>query len=280
MSNSPTPSTPTSRLVELLGLNRAPRLKQTLKSLAYAAQDPLGRGVPLKVGGVDIRVPPRFARTPWTDYETISTTQVAQWLATRPDACLLDIGCSVGIYSLLTLALSPRGTAYAFDADPVSLKTTVRLCRNVGPERLKLIYGFVSDKSEGGRNAETATRETAVLVASPEVAADPSFTTYVCIDGKERPEIPVNSLDCLFPKADASRPWLLKCDVEGAEMLVLKGADQFVRRARPQLLISVHKALTGFGFTKEDVSRWIEERGYTCRVLAVDHEEHWWCDPK
>lgn len=256
------------------------RLKQTLKSWAYAAQDPLGRGVPLKVGGVSIRVPPRFARPPWTDYEAISTTQVAQWLATRPDACLLDIGCSVGIYSLLTLAMSPRSAAYAFDADLVSLKTTARLCRNVGPERLGLIYGFVSDHSKGGRDAGVATREAAALVARPEVAADPSFTAYVCINGDEQSEIPVNSLDCLFPKADTSRPWLLKCDVEGAEMLVLKGADQFVRRARPQLLISVHETLTGFGFTKEDVSRWIAERGYTCRVLAVDHEEHWWCDPR
>ena len=279
MSKSTAHRVTAARMAELLGLNRAPRLKQALKSMIDTLQDPLGRGVPLLVGGVEIRVPPRFARAPWVNYETISATQAAQWLAIRPDACFLDIGCSVGIYSLLTLAVAPRGTAYAFDSDLVSLKVTLRLCRHVGAERLRLIYGFIADKSQSASELGAAARETDLLISRPEVASDPGRTSFVCLDGQERPGIPVHSLDRLFPDADSSRPWLLKCDVEGAEMLVLQGADQFVRRARPQMLISVHDALAGFGFSKADLARWIEDRGYTRRILAVDHEEHWWCDP-
>lgn len=269
-----------ARLAEWFGLNRVPRLKNAIKAFIYAAQDPLGRGLPLAVGGVEIRVPSRFAREPWLDYESASTRQVAGWLATRPNAILLDVGSSVGLYSLLALASSPHTTAFAFDSDPVSLNATAWLCAHTDVKRLKLVFGFVSDRPDSARDAQSAHTETAQLLSNTDFPREPAFSAYVCLDGTARPEIPVNSIDALFPAADDSRPWLLKCDVEGAEGLVLKGADRFLRRARPQLLISVHPMqLDGFGITKEQLRDWIHERGYDCRVIAVDHEEHWWCSP-
>lgn len=281
MNQPARPSTVPARLAAFLGLDRAPRLKAAIKRLVYALQDPLRRGIPLHVGGVDIRVPPRFARKPWTDYESASTAEVARWLVARADACLLDVGCSVGIYSLLALALSPRATAYAFDSDLVSLNSTPWLCSHAGPERLRLIHGFVSEKPDRDRDADAAVRETAAQLARTPVPREPESTAYICINGEEHPGVPVNSIDALFPAADSSRPWLLKCDVEGAEVLVLKGADRFLKNARPQLLISVHpQPLLGFGSTKEELRRWIEDRGYGCRILAIDHEEHWWCEPR
>jgi len=39
-------------------------------------------------------------------------------------------------------------------------------------------------------------------------------------------------------------------------------------------------ALKEFGDSKEDLLGWIERRGYTCELLATDHEEHWLCTPK
>ena len=277
---SQSPRTVAARLAHLIGLNHAPGLKLAIKNLLDTLADPFCRGLILELGGAKIRVPARFRRQPWTNYETASTTMVSQWLATRQDAVLLDVGCSVALYSLLALAASPRTNAWAFDADLTSLQSSKWLCQHVGTERLHVIYGFIADKPDVPRDAARASREITELLTRTRIPREPSLSNYVCIDGKEHPLVPTNTLDFLFPHADQFRPWLLKCDVEGAEMVVLLGADRFVRRARPQLLISVHPAtLAGFGYSRKDLAHWIEERGYNQRILSIDHEEHWWCEP-
>jgi FkbM family methyltransferase len=273
-------STFASRLSRACGLDRHPQLKKTAKNLVYALRDPLRRGQPLVVGGRTLRVPPRFARPPWTDYEPASTAMVAQWLRGRPDAHLLDVGSSVGLYCLLTLGESPQAVAYACDSSLASLKATQWLCQHVGADRLRPISGFISDRHEVPGLAAEAVASTRRALASPAISREPSDAEYICLDGTVRSEIAIRSVDGLFPEADARHPWLLKCDVEGAEMLVLRGAEGFLRRVRPQLLISVHPAtLRGFGYEPDDVLAWLRDRGYGRRILAVDHEEHWWCEP-
>ena len=84
----------------------------------------------------------------------------------------------------------------------------------------------------------------------------------------------------MFAVEGASRPILLKCDVEGAEVLVLLGAEQFLQRTMPSLLISVHPlALPEYGHSVADVRNFLEKLNYSVSVIAVDHEEHWWCEP-
>lgn len=260
-------------------LNASPRVKRLVKRAYYWAHDPFGRGCPLEVGGVTLRVPPRFAEPPWTNYELPSTREVAAWLESRPDAILLDVGASVGVYSALTLARSARTEAYAFDSDLVSLKSTTWLCRHIGTDRLHCIHGLVADCNESGLTYQTAAARTAVALASPSVSSDPELASYVCIDGQEHPNTPTHSIDGLFAHAPTGRPWLIKCDVEGAELLVLRGLSTFARLHRPQLLVSVHAALHGFGFTSVDVVNWMRGHRYSYRILSVDHEEHWWCTP-
>jgi FkbM family methyltransferase len=79
--------------------------------------------------------------------------------------------------------------------------------------------------------------------------------------------------------APTGRPMLIKCDVEGAELLVLAGGEALLRRAHPHLLLSVHPpALPGYGHSKAEVEAFLRRLGYDIRCLAVDHEEHWWCE--
>jgi FkbM family methyltransferase len=268
------------RLSALTGMDRHPKAKLAIKSVLYFLRDPLNRGVALSVGGRSTRVPARFARQPWTNFETTSTTVVSGWLDRHPDACLLDIGSSVGVYSLLALHQGARTRVYAFDASLIALKATQWFCKFEGAERLRAVYGFVSDQHVAGDDADGAVRATGLLLDLPSTPREPSLTGYVCISEVARPDVPMRSIDGLFPSPDAGRPWLLKCDVEGAEMLVLKGAENFIRRVGPQLIVSVHpNTLRGFGFTTGDVRLWLEERGYRIQILAVDHEEHWWCTP-
>jgi hypothetical protein len=61
----------------------------------------------------------------------------------------------------------------------------------------------------------------------------------------ERPDAPVVTLDNeLLPAIGHARPepWMLKIDVEGAELDVLMGAKQFLGVAHPHVIIETHSA--------------------------------------
>ena len=267
-----------SRLSSATGLDHAPRTKQSIKNLVYRMGDPFDYGVPLSVGGISVKVPARFARQPWTNYEPPATRRVAEWLKTRPDAATIDIGCSVALYSLLSLSLAPKGEAWAIDSDLVSLQASRWLCRHAGTECLRVIHGYIGDKATIDISADSASAETIAQLSREDIPDEPSRANYICLDTQAANAIPVHRIDRLFAQADRSRPWLMKVDVEGAEMLVLRGAEAFLEKARPQLMVSVHPpALRDYGLSPADIRAWLTARSYEIAVDVEPHEEHWWC---
>src|SRR5262249_11526871 len=52
--------------------------------------------------------------------------------------------------------------------------------------------------------------------------------------------VPIRRLDSLVGQAILPAPNVIKIDVEGAELLVLRGALQLLRQHRPRLLIEAH----------------------------------------
>jgi FkbM family methyltransferase len=56
---------------------------------------------------------------------------------------------------------------------------------------------------------------------------------------------------------------LLKCDVEGAELLVLRGAEWSLRQFRPKILLELDERwTTSFGWTPGEVIRFLSGLGY------------------
>jgi FkbM family methyltransferase len=56
---------------------------------------------------------------------------------------------------------------------------------------------------------------------------------------------------------------LLKCDVEGAELLILRGAESSLWRFRPKIFLEVDERWTSsFGWMREDVIRFLRGIGY------------------
>lgn len=269
-----------SRLARVTGLDHAPRFKQAIKDSFYFLQDPLRRGVPLELGGGTVKVPARFARQPWTRYEQAATRRVAGWLDAHPDCTLIDVGSSIALYSLLALSRAPRAEAWAIDSERISLQSSRWLCRYVGTDRLHVIHGYAGDQPTVDLTAAEVAARTAAQLDADGVSSEPSDASYICLDSAATNGIPVHSLDRLFATAAASRPCLVKIDVEGAELLVLRGGDTFVRRVRPQLLVSVHPpALRGFGLSPDDVAVWLRSHSYRFEIDVEPHEEHWWCTP-
>ena len=73
-------------------------------------------------------------------------------------------------------------------------------------------------------------------------------------------------------------PSALTMDVEGAELVVLRGARHILSVLRPKVWVSIHPdlALRDYGTTTEDLMEFMAGFGYEAEHLATDHEEHWY----
>ena len=124
-------------------------------------------------------------------------------------------------------------------------------------------------------------QETMNQLNDPDLKLDPSTTNYVNLDTKiDVSELPRISLDrfLLDRFQECRRPWLIKCDVEGAEQIVLEGASRVMREFKPTLLLSIHPPyLPRFGGSPEQIRLILTANGYKVDVIAIDHEEHWLC---
>lgn len=72
-------------------------------------------------------------------------------------------------------------------------------------------------------------------------------------------------------------PDALTMDVEGAELLVLQGAESTLAEHHPLLWISVHPdmALRDHGIHPGQIFEYLNGFGYSNHHIHTDHEEHW-----
>lgn len=136
---------------------------------------------------------------------------------------IFDIGAQAGFYSLLAAELTgEKGKVFAFEPAPVN---AAYLKRHIDLNKYKNIFVYeaaVSDRSgfisfELGENR---------------------FTGRISASGGLK--VPCVSLDDLVEKGDLPAPDVLKIDVEGAELAVLKGASALIKKYRPGIFLSIH----------------------------------------
>jgi FkbM family methyltransferase len=227
---------------------------------------------------VKLRIPAEYSGGDWDNYEPEAIRLAVDWARKSQNGLFLDIGSAIGVFSAAVLFTNSDTEVIAFDSDLASVVATRRFCKHAKGS-LRTIYGFVADAGSGKTLSEAiAQSELALLRDNP--SGDTGTTKYVCLNNSADKDIPRNTLDDLLGNEGLeTRPILIKCDVEGAELIVLQGARKSLARYRPTLLLSVHPpALPQYGHSKEGVSAFIQELGYKITVVAIDHEEHWWCE--
>lgn len=77
-------------------------------------------------------------------------------------------------------------------------------------------------------------------------------------------------------------PTAITIDVEGAELLVLRGAEKTLRNYKPKLWVSIHPdlGLASYNLQPNEVQDYLAQFGYVGEHLATDHEEHWYFEVK
>ena len=147
----------------------------------------------------------------------------------RPGMIFYDIGANIGFFSLLAAGLvGKEGRVVAFEADP---EIAGRLREHV--ERNAFGWIKVEEKAVWSE-ARTVFFERIDPATSP----DRGLGHVVGGRGDDTIEVSAESLDEYTERQP--QPDFIKCDVEGAEVEVFRGAQRLLKEKRPGIICEMH----------------------------------------
>jgi FkbM family methyltransferase len=176
----------------------------------------------------------------------------------RPGMVMFDIGAHHGLYSLIgARSVGRTGTVVAFEPSPRE-RSRLELHRRINrlpqivvePVALGSVPGtvtlFVQDRRLSGFNS---------LHPSEQLRARASKNV----------EVPLSTIDAYLEQASLSTIDLVKMDVEGGELEVLRGAKNLLEgSSRPIVVAEVEDDRTRpWGYDAAETVRFLESKGYT-----------------
>lgn len=183
-------------------------------------------------------------------------------------AIIWDIGAHVGYYALAFASLvGQSGHVVTFEPNPHNAnRIRQHLARNPDlASRVTLVTEALSDSS--GEE---------VFVLSPELELGHSSGSHFdsalapekqeAYEAFDRTVVQTVRADTLLSEGRIPAPSIVKMDVEGAELSVLKGSSTMLSEVKPILLIEVHHIVMMF-----HVHKLLADAGYKIEIVDEEH---------
>ncbi|MFM8857493.1 MAG: FkbM family methyltransferase [Actinomycetota bacterium] len=178
----------------------------------------------------------------------------------RSGDVLYDVGANVG---MVTLHASKICRTIAFEPDP-SFRQRLEANASLNPGRTFTLEQIAISDSDGSVDLYTD-------------GADGNSPSLVHQRGEGcRVSVTARALDSLVSEGRLPSPTVIKLDIEGAEILALRGGARLLAGPdRPRaLFIEVHDALLpGFGSSSDEVLQLLDRFGYTQTVYRAKRGE-------
>jgi FkbM family methyltransferase len=177
----------------------------------------------------------------------------------RPGMTVYDIGANIGFFSLLAARLvGPAGSVAAFEADPeIAARLRENVARNqgapIGVEE-KAVWSSSSPVFFARANAEVSPDRGLGHVIDND--AERSAPGTIRVEA-------VSVDECLHKSGP---PDFIKCDVEGAEVEVFRGAERLLNERWPIILCEMHGDKN-----RQTLLRMFENLGYRCEPCGKNH---------
>jgi FkbM family methyltransferase len=180
----------------------------------------------------------------------------------QSDDLFLDVGAHAGAWALPISRALRDGHVYAFEAFPYYARLLTNVVWLMRRPNVTVVLGAVADhpgvtsivwKDHQGRRL---TGKTHMSTAAP---PDVSVT------------VPTLTIDDFCAPLPPRRVRLLKCDVEGAELLVFRGAERTIGTWRPIVFCEINAEYCArYGYSMNDVFEFFAARAYGCFTVAGD----------
>ena len=185
------------------------------------------------------------------NYESEEIKMIETFL--KADSVILDIGANVGWYSMHLAISVPRGKVIAFEPIP---KIFDYLKRNIALNNIKNIETYNFGLSEK--------KEVVEFYFDPKLTGATSLRNLHENREKIKIECNVEKMDDIIPRI-TTRIDFIKCDVEGAEILVVKGGLEVLKKHKPVLFLEMlRKWSAKFDYHPNDIILILKEIGYKC----------------
>jgi FkbM family methyltransferase len=174
----------------------------------------------------------RDEREYWLGSWERDTQEVARsWIG--QDATVFDIGLHKGFFTLIAASLAgPEGKVVAFEPHPANRQcAAANLALNSDLEK-RVTIEPVAISDQAGTERFNCGHDGSSMA---------SLTRLGHETGSRIVEVPTISLD-EYVSRHAIRPDFLKMDIEGAELLALRGMSMTLSEIRPVILIEIHNA--------------------------------------
>ncbi len=176
----------------------------------------------------------------------------------HPGDCVIDIGANVGYYTMVAAKLvGPAGCVHAFEA---SRQTCAWLEANaaLNPDANIHVHGQAVTDRCGQTEFFTATADRTGYSSIRDLGEQTAAVATV----------PTISLDSMLSELPPTR--LVKIDVEGAELLVLRGMRGLIERDQPHFILEIDDAfLRELGADAQQECDFLKEAGYELfRIVA------------
>jgi FkbM family methyltransferase len=172
-----------------------------------------------------------------------------------PGGVVIDVGANIGQYTLIAAQLAgPSGRVFAFEPDPVNAAALQRsVARNGFHDRVELLRLAVA--ASGGQAAFEVAPDRTRSRLRPNTVGNGDSDNVVSVRKV--------ALDDFADERGLNRLDLLKIDVEGADLDVLRGAERLIRHLRPMLMVECEPDwLLAHGERPEALLAFVEELGY------------------
>jgi FkbM family methyltransferase len=231
-------------------MRATPRLRNFLFQLRYGF-----KGVPFQIGGHTIRLDESLRR-----WHAGSEFQVQQILLANlhRGECMVDVGANFGLHSLLAgMIVGSSGEVHAFEPLPSNVE---KLRRNVRLNQLESVVRIIPSAISDSPDSE-------VTFFSGANEIDVTASLVKSVDDTEELKVANTRLDDYMPLIRGPVR-LLKIDVEGAELRVLRSAQELLKVHKPILVIEVHAfAFPDFFTSLEEFKRFLSDFGYDEEIL-------------
>ncbi|MCB0323068.1 MAG: FkbM family methyltransferase [Bdellovibrionales bacterium] len=188
----------------------------------------------------------------WFGIDAHEPETVSFWLCAVENAeVIIDIGANIGIYSILAAQKTPHAHIAAFEPVPQVRKALEENLKQNSIQNVTTEPYALGDR-EG--TIDLHIPDGIMLPISSSITA--SFRSQT------RPyPVPITSLDSYVERKGWTRVDLVKIDAEGADLMVLRGGRNTIRRFRPTLIIEV------MATTFSAVNRELLELGYSLQLI-------------
>jgi len=196
----------------------------------------------------------------------------------QPTDVCWQVGASDGQYTYILAKAVPEGQVIAFEPSTFTYRIMKRLVRMTGLKNVNMQKKAVSD-------TPGELQLTVPIKRSGRLGHSFSFVTKTdesdekisdMMAGKtdfESEVVEAVTLDDFATATGLTKCDFLRCDVEGAEALVLAGGEEMIGREKPTIMIEIHPAFIErrFGMTAESVRDGLLERGYVMFHMGPDN---------